>query len=194
MTRRTGFTLAEALLSLGLVFILLGIVASLTTLYATIMRKADKKQSSLYAAKVALDEVSRNLNQAIAVDAPAPGATGSTLSLQRIDPWNAGRLPDLAAPPLPSPPASWIPHDPAHRQAVLFSLDTSDPTSAALMRTTSYSDGTSESEVICEGLSGVSFTREDHSTTVTVTVEEDGRIIPLTVEIFGPRPERLVRP
>lgn len=195
---RRGFTLVEALLSLGLIFVLLGIVAQLVGLYSQIVRKADKKQSSLYSAKVALDDISRQLSQAVKVDSPTTGATSSTLSLTRMDPWNPYRLPDPAASPQPAPPASWRPHKSEFRMQVLYSLDTSDPESAKLVRTVSYSDGSSEEEVVCEGLSGLQFRREANATTVTVTVDSGTattpRILPLTVEVFGPWPPRLVGP
>lgn len=151
-TKRRGFTIIEGLITLLLVSILLGAIGTLIQMYANVMRHADRKEVTLYAAELAVDTVGRDLVQAIRI--LDPDDEGDFLRLEQIDPWTPVRLPD----PPGTPPPSWSPHRRSDRVTVSYRLDSaSDPADYTFYRKLTYSDGGEWEEPICQGLHGVYF-------------------------------------
>lgn len=163
MSRRRGFTLLEGMVTLLLVFILLGAIGQIMAMYSTIARRSSNKDISLYAGQVALDAIRFEVRQAVTIDMPDE----QTLIIQRVDPWNPVRLLD----PVPSPPpASWAPHRSTDLITVQFDLITAtDPADYEFRKTITYPSGSFE-EVVCTGLNGVNYDLTGELFTVQVSV------------------------
>lgn len=101
MTRkRHGFSLVEALITLTLMSILLGVVASLMRDASTLMRQANS--DPLVDLRAAMEPICIDLRCAHKLNQ----CDSSAVEIVRIDPWNSARLPD----PLPTPAGTFLLH------------------------------------------------------------------------------------
>lgn len=183
--RRRGFTLLEGMVTLLLVFILLGAIGQMMTMYSTIARRSSNKDISLYAGQVALDSIRFEVRQAIDISIPDP----QTLVLKRVDPWNPLRLEDPAPSP---PPANWSPHRNADLIEVRFELLTAtDPADYQFRKTVTYPSGSFE-EIVCTGLNGVHYEMVSRLLSVEVTVlDPNMQAVTTGVEVLTHLPEEV---
>lgn len=122
----SGHSLLEALVSLALVSVLLGVVASLMRDTSILMRRAT--DDGLAALQTALALISSDLRSAYQINQ----CDGLALEIVRIDPWDTARLPN----PLPTPEEPFKMHgSDASIQVRYYQSGTS------LKCKTTYSDG-----------------------------------------------------
>ncbi len=118
-----GVTLIEALLSLFLVLIVLGLSGGLIRDYSQSLRNSTTGDRWLEAALVGAAKMGQEASQAILFTRPAAGSlvSDSELRFTRLDPSDVDvRFPS----PLPDPlPATWNVADPAHALEVRYYLN-----------------------------------------------------------------------
>ncbi|MBI3925649.1 MAG: hypothetical protein HY319_08925 [Armatimonadetes bacterium] len=170
--RRRAFSLAEAVIASFLIFLILGVAATLVQGYSRVMRDSSGKERTHLAAQLALERVRAEVASAIEVLDPTAGSN-TELKFDKLDP-RAARLPD----PLPDPlPADWEPWEPADRITVRYFIDGGN-----LMREASGPGG-AVVETITRGIEGFLVTVEPPgSLDITVTVREDRRVVTFTTK------------
>lgn len=120
--RPRGMSLAEALVTLLLVSIVFGIVATLAREYASLLKVSSARERALAACNEALDKVAGEVEGAVAVLTPDPEQTGDyveELVFRRVDPSADGRLPATPLPPTSS--VVWKPYDERYLLEVRYS-------------------------------------------------------------------------
>lgn len=137
--RASGFTLLEALVSLALMSILLGVVASLMRDSSILMRQADHDQ--LAGIQSALESVARDLRSAYQVNQ----CDSSAVEVLKIDAADGARLPD----PLPTPAGTFSLHGPTASTKVRYYVDVD-----ILRCQLTYSDGSEDDLEAVAGISG----------------------------------------
>ena len=133
------------MISLGLVSLLLGVVASLMSSYANLVRHSSTGTSTLYPAQLALETMATDLRAAIVVG--SPGTVASTdVNITKVDPWDSVRLP---IPPLVT--GSFTPHNHIDCISVRYFV-----LNETLKAETTYQDGSTDSIDAVVGISGIS--------------------------------------
>lgn len=119
MKRRGGFTLAEALVSMAILAILIGLASSIFVGYTRITRQSSTHERNLILGYTALDRMRSEVSSAIYLSEPAAsnGSVGSVLEFEKIDPSVLARLPN----PEP-PPTTFEPLDPAYTCGVRYEV------------------------------------------------------------------------
>lgn len=175
-----GFTVLEALMSLGLICLVLSILGSLLMSYSSVMLHQGGRQKTLMGCQVATESVRRDVSSAIVVTAP----TSSTLHIEQIDPLVSSRLPK----PLPDPPnASWKPHDPADRVQIDYQLS-----GTSVMRRLTLSNGTTFEDNVTDEVDGLDFSiLANKNVQVTATALINGQLQAWSVEVGQHLPPRL---
>ena len=108
MKKERGFTLIEGIVTLLIVFIILGVSCLLLTEYTNVLNFSGGKTSALTNMQVAQQQMLDDLRQATLVKSPVSGGSSFDLRFQRIDPAQAW-LPRTPPPPPPPPlVATWI--------------------------------------------------------------------------------------
>ncbi|MBX3169612.1 MAG: prepilin-type N-terminal cleavage/methylation domain-containing protein [Candidatus Eremiobacteraeota bacterium] len=136
---RAGFSLLEALVSLALMSILLGVVASLMRDSSILMRQADNDQ--LAGIQSALDSVARDLRAAYKINQ----CDSAAVEVVKIDPADTARLPN----PLPTPAGTFKLHGAAASITVRYYVDAD-----TLRCKTTFSDGSEDDLEATAGISG----------------------------------------
>lgn len=185
--KQRGFTLAEALLGLSLVFLLLGLMSGIMTRYLKAFASFEENDRKLTAAQTAVGVMARSAREAVQFVEPLRGSAvvASALEVQVVQPYSLTCLPSTVPQP---PPPTWSPHPTSELQTIRFWLDGDQ-----LIRRTSISGQPPSEEILAEGLSGlglrflpsgnlevsVSFTGRQLSTVLTeVEVQAPGRLVP----------------
>ncbi|MEW6282899.1 MAG: hypothetical protein AB1758_30080 [Candidatus Eremiobacterota bacterium] len=116
--RRRGVSLAEALISLLLIALALGLVAGIVREFSSLMTFSSKKDRALSAAQLGLVRMRDESLQALELLSPDTGPS-AVLRFRRLSPLAAGRLPI----PVPTPaPATWNPFPPADLIVVRYEV------------------------------------------------------------------------
>lgn len=159
--------------AMGIIFLVLGLAGALITDYSRVLRRAAPREKLLEVIELGSERVASELSGALAVTVPSTG-TSSTLSFDRIDP-SADRLPS----PPPDPfPGFWDFRDPDHILVVTYSVSGGE-----LIRDTDSATATA-SEVLCQGLSGMSATRvNNRCIRVTFSVQVEGYLQDVVKEV-----------
>ena len=140
-----GFTVMEALLTLGLVCLTMAILGSLIASYSRVLSRQGNAQKSLLGCQVAVDIVRRDVGSAIAFSCPS----ADTLHVEQIDRLVSSRLPK----PLPDPlPASWSPHKMGDRVKIDFRI-----VNGSFLRKVTLSGGATFEDNVTEDVDGVEF-------------------------------------
>lgn len=135
----------EALLSLGLICLVLSILGTLLMSYCRVIMRQGDHQKSLLGCQVTTETIRRDLRSAIVVDTP----TSDTLHIEQIDGLVTSRLPK----PLPNPaPASWRPHDPADRLKIDYRL-----VGTSVLRKVRLSGGATFEDSVSTEVDGLDF-------------------------------------
>lgn len=116
---RRGFTLAEALVSMSILALLLGLAASIFVGYTRMTRQSTPHERNLVLGYTSLDRMRTEVASSIDLFQPLPanGATANVLGFEKVDPSVASRLPD----PLVIP-AAFEPLDPASNCQVRYEV------------------------------------------------------------------------
>lgn len=139
--RKFGFSLLEALVSLSLMSVLLGVVASLMHNTSTLMRVA--ANNDILPLQSALDQMAIDLRAAYKLNqADAVG-----LELLKLDPWDQSRLPN----PLPNPlPLNFSLHTASNSLKVRYFI-----LNGSLRREVTFPDGDIEDDEAVVGIDGM---------------------------------------
>ncbi|MBT9587616.1 prepilin-type N-terminal cleavage/methylation domain-containing protein [bacterium] len=129
MRIRSGFSLLECMLTLGLVALVLGIATNLLMQYSRLMKSSASKSAEISALQVAVTTIVRDARQAVAMISPPAvpdyPRTAELRFLRVADPdWGSPRAPWLPI-PVPTTPVSptWAPHDPSRLQEICYYKD-----------------------------------------------------------------------
>ena len=169
--RRRGFSLAEGLLALGIVFLVLGIASQLMRQYASILRSSESRSNTLTALQVALQQMIDDVRQSQVTSSPPAGNTALELIFLKVDPV-AAWLPS----PIPNPAGTWNPMDPVHMVTVRYFLDQGE-----VKRTlTPLSGAPAETWAIAQGVSGMQCSNLGDGIQIQLTLQETHRTMVLT--------------
>ncbi|MEW6277205.1 MAG: hypothetical protein AB1758_01180 [Candidatus Eremiobacterota bacterium] len=175
-----AFTLAEALISLVLVALVLGIVAAMMGEYASIGRFSSGRDQAALAVQVALERMAGETREAAAVLKPDAANLSSELLLERLDPSYEG----LPAPVPDPPPPSWNPYPAAARIQVRYRL-----ASGTLVREVTPASGPTRSMAVAESLGGLACRLlASGNVEISVSVQVKDRILKRTAEVLVPAP------
>ena len=135
----------EALMSLGLICMVLSILGTLMMSYSRVIMRQGDHQKSLLGCQVTTESIRRDLGSAILVTIP----TSDSLHIEQIDTLVSSRLPK----PLPNPaPGSWRPHDPADRLKIDYRL-----VGTSVMRKVRLSGGATFEDNVSAEVDGLDF-------------------------------------
>jgi hypothetical protein len=120
MTRTSrGLTIAEALVTLGLVVFVFNLTAGLLQSYIRTTKFAGGVDKAMEASQTALNQIRKEVRQAISVVSPSSsGAASGVLTFNKVWSESPARLPDSSAPF----PVTWEPHDPTWVDTVTYDL------------------------------------------------------------------------
>lgn len=178
--RPPGVSLLEALITLGLVGMLLGLCGSLLVGYFRVLKFSAAKDNSWLAAQVGIQRSVGELRETVAVITPSPGGTATELRFRKLDPGatdpdNSAWLPK----PIPSPvPVAFDPYPPGLLLEVCYrSLG-----DGRLIREVGPAGSAPTStESLCEGVSGFRCdSLADGSYLLVVSVQEEKLVRTLT--------------
>jgi hypothetical protein len=179
-----GLTIMEALITILVLGILIGIIAGICSEYSRLIHYSSSRDKTIFSLQGAMDGVKGELAEALAVTSPrltaAPltsaGTFSSELQFTKIDPANPSRLPT----PFPSPmPSVWASADSAHVLSIRYYA-----AGGALMREVTYPDKTSQCHVIVAGISG--FSVQDlgnNSAAITASFMDDDILKTFTTRV-----------
>lgn len=168
--KRKGFSLLEAMIAMGLVFLILGLIATLMREYTGVNRLTSSKDATLDGVQFALREMRNELGSALDVMAPTTvGSTSSSLAFTKINPrLGEDRIPYEFPAPIP---ANWAHADPSHLLDVVYARS-----GGKLIRTVTGLPTTSRQEVAAkiDGLTVFRKTRRNY--VITVSFQELNRL------------------
>jgi type II secretory pathway component PulJ len=170
---RRGFSLAEVLVTMMLMFVVLDLAAIMFKEYTSVLRHERGKERFRAAAQIALDGLKLELATALSVT-----SLGSDVQFTRINPSDTTRLPVLA--PIPYPAASDPPWNPTTGQyTVRYWLS-----SETLYRSTSLS---ADPQPLLSGLNGFSVTdpNANRCYRISLSVNENRRVSALSTVCFS---------
>lgn len=180
--RRGGFTLVEAMITLVLVCLLMGVIGSLVKGYSDFSRFSEMQDRSI-AARSALIRVQQELRDALTVASPTGSAT-SVLRFDKVDPAISG-TPARSTDRLPDPlvlPGSYDPLDPSHLITVTYTLSGS-----TLERRVVDSGGAADTQPLIENVNGFSAARLGNGNIeLKISVLEGTRVEEFTTRAFIP--------
>ncbi|MFN8610732.1 MAG: prepilin-type N-terminal cleavage/methylation domain-containing protein [Vulcanimicrobiota bacterium] len=143
--RKLGFSLLEALVSLSLMSVLLGVVAALMHDTSTLMRVA--ANNDLLPLTTALDQISTDLRAAYQINQ----ADAAGIELLKLDAWDTTRLPD----PIPTPvPGTFSLHPAATTLKVRYTQ-----VNGSLRCEITFPNGDIEDDEAVVGIDGLSANR-----------------------------------
>jgi hypothetical protein len=162
----------EALLSLGLIALVLSILGSLFISYSRMMLHQGNRQKSLLGCQVTAESIRRDVGSAILISIP----TSDTLHIEQIDGLVTSRLPR----PVPDPPpGSWSPHDPADRLKIDYRLF-----GTSVLRKVTLSGGATFEDNVSDEVDGLDFEiLTNGNLEVVATAEIQGQLETWKVEI-----------
>ncbi|MBX3169338.1 MAG: hypothetical protein KF760_18200 [Candidatus Eremiobacteraeota bacterium] len=175
-----GFSVLEALMTLGLICLVLSILGSLFSSYSRLLLRQGDRQKSLLGCQVAVDTIRRDLVSCISFSIPTP----ETLHVEQIDPLVSSRLPR----PLPdSAPADWRPHLNEERLKIDYRL-----ARGSVLRKIIRGGGSNFEENVTDEVDGLDFDLTTNGTLrVTATALIQGNLKRWSVEIAPHLPEEL---
>lgn len=175
-----GFTVLEALMSLGLVCMVLSILGTLFSAYSRLLMRQGDRQKSLLGCQVAVDTIRRDLTSSISYSV----SFQDTLHIEQIDPLVSSRLPR----PLPeTPPTSWRPHLDSDRLKIDYRLSR-----GTLLRKVTLSNGATFEDTVTDEVDGLDFdVQSNGNVRVTATTVIQGTLKRWTVEVAQHLPEKL---
>lgn len=169
--RRRGLTILEMLVTLGLVFVVLGVVGDLFREYSMVTRAASVRERVTESAQIALDRVRLEYREAVERLSPADGSSGwvSELRFRKPHPDDDLRFPSALPTPLPS---SWVPIP--ERIEVAYYAD-----NANFYRKITVGGQTTE-QLLATGISGFSCRNlGEGELEIILSVTQKGRVISL---------------
>jgi len=177
---RRGFTVLEALMSLGLICLVLSILGTLLMSYSRILMRQGDHQKSLLGCQVAVESVRRDVGSAIAFSVPS----SDQLHIEQIDPLVTSRLPL----PVPDPPAaSWRPHPSGDRIKIDYRL-----VGTSVLRKVTLSGGATFEDNVTDEVDGLDFDIEGNGNLqVTASALIQGNLQRWRVEVGQHLPEKL---
>jgi type II secretory pathway pseudopilin PulG len=164
------------MLSMAVIFVVLGLTATLVADYSKTMRQGSSRDLLLDAIELGAERIRSELCSAISVSQPPTiSSTSSLLEFDRVDPGSTSRLPN----PLPTPPpVTWDPYAPADILVVRYAISNQN-----LVRTVT-SPTSSRDEDICPGLQGMSAEYIDPRTLrVVLNVDVEGYLTAVASEV-----------
>jgi len=166
MRTRRGTSLVETLVGGVLVAVILGVVAGVCNEYANVVRYSGKRDQAVVALQSALDRVRGELAEATAVQMPTAGEpSASQLTIQRVDPNHASRLPATPS----SATTSWNPYAAPYMLTVRFAL-----AGRRLQRHVTFPGGAQDVQVLAEDVESFLVTRLSGTLyRIQVVLEED---------------------
>jgi hypothetical protein len=154
------------MLSLLIIFIILGAFASMAAQYSNISRFASVKDRTLQAAQLALERIRTEATEAFNVTTPG----GVQITLQRVDPEDTTRLPTP-----PGSPPSWNPY----QQTITIQYYVSAQT---MVRSAN-----GQAENVAYGVQGMSCAIDStNNLQVRMSVMESVILTTLSTEVFLP--------
>ena len=116
--QRPGFTLAEALVSMAILAMLIGLSASIFVGYTRLTRQSSVHERNLILGYATLDRMRSEVASSVYLSEPSSlGPNATILEFEKIDPSVLTRLPD----PDP-PPSSFEPLNPDHTCSVRYEV------------------------------------------------------------------------
>ncbi|MEW6282840.1 MAG: type II secretion system protein [Candidatus Eremiobacterota bacterium] len=175
--RRRAFSLVEAMASMFLIALVLGLVGSMLGEYARISRFAATREQLGQALQVAMDRILSEVRGARQLLSASPDVELRFLTFEPAN--DAVRLPL----PVPTPrPASWDPYPPASQLQVRYYTS-----QGHLVREATSQSGTSFAGSLCDGVAGLSCQRlPTGNLEITLSVDDRGRIVPRTTRVRCP--------
>ena len=150
MKRRRAFSLVELMVTMALMSVVLGVLALLFQSVARSLHQTSQRSSSLEGGLTAFQQVREDLQAAIAIYSPTPGATATTLNVTRMNPYNS-----TLTQPLLQPSQTWILHAPGAQWSVYYQLQ-----GQALMRTVTPQSGSAWTALVTDNIQGFNCTIE----------------------------------
>lgn len=166
---KRGITLAEAVVTLFLIAVVMGMLAHLLQASHQAIDYLNKKDRTTFAAQVAIGRITSEAREALEWQ---PGSA-TNLTFRKLDP-RAVRFPE-------PPPTSWDPRQPMLEVSYFLQ-------NAQLLRTQGPPGGSVESSVVvAEGLTGFTWSRPtDQLLRLELSVQEEKKIRRLTSEVRCP--------
>lgn len=163
-----GFSLVEAMLAMGLVFTILGLISTLMREYSSVARHSDARDNTFDGVQYALAEMSHELGSAVQVT-----AEGSSLGFYRLDP-SIVRFP-LTNQGTPVTDFDWLPRDPQQLMLVQYQRE---PSVGSLVRKTTGPSGNTRQTMV-EKISGINVEKVKSSPDlylIALSFQEDKRL------------------
>lgn len=153
---KRGFSLLEAMIAMGLAFLVLGLLAVLMREYTGVNRLTSSKQATLDGVQFALREMRNELSCALHVEKPGTGGPSTTnvLEFRRLNPQiGTDRLPDPNS--FPPYPLSWSHADPTHLLDVTYEINSEKQ----LVRSVTAGLPARSDQVVAEEIASLTVTR-----------------------------------
>ncbi len=182
-----GLTLIEAIVSLALVVVVVGLVGQIMARSSRVTLFLESQDRRLVTARSALESLGRSAREAVRFVRPVPGSTAvePELVIDRLDP-DASFLPR----PLPNPlPSNWS----AHPNAMLVRQEVSLSGESLVLRDP-RADGTQQEKVLGDGLTGLGLAfRPDGNLSVTLSYPDRQGLVTVS-RVFDVDPPPEVQP
>ena len=163
------------MLSMAVIFVVLGLTATLVWDYSRSLRQGAGRDTLLEAVELGAERIRSELCSAVEVTVPAAAGVSDTLVFSRIDPSSATRLP---SPPPATPPSSWDPYNPTDMLLVTYSISSQE-----LLRTVNGPTATTQ-ERICDNLQGLTAEFvDDRTVRVVLNVQVKGYFSKVATEV-----------
>ncbi len=174
-----GFSLIEAMLAMGLVFTILGLLATLMREYSAVTRHASAKDETLDTAFFALVEMRNDLSSSIRTLTPGAGADidsqHTSLHFERME----SRPDRYQIVEFEDDLPKWNPRNPEHRIRIRYRRDGSSET---LLREATRFDGQAETSVMASKTAGFIVTKlGNRNYKLELTVKEEQRTKTLSI-------------
>lgn len=148
---KRGISLAELIVTLGLLSVCLAIVATLFRAAVQQQLHSERKDSETRAGLAACQQLRQDLESAVEITSPLSGGTSSTVALTRINPFDQ----NLNEPPLLDSSMQWNPHPSSRKWDI---SDVFTPATGKLQRTVLPEGGTAQVSIVAEGLTDLQCT------------------------------------
>jgi len=165
--------LLEMMLSMGVIFLVLGMTAMLVTDYSQSLKQGSSRETLLDALEFGAERIRSELVSAVSITSPPASGVSTTLNFDRVDPASVNRLGDPTAPPF-----EWEPYDDSYMLVVSYSLS-----NGALIRAATGPVSSSQ-EQLCENLQGLTAEFVDGRTVqVVLSVDVRGSFNEIRTEV-----------
>lgn len=181
---RAAFSLAEALITIFLVFAVFGVASGLLSEYSKILRFSAVRENRFSVAQVALKRMVDESREAMVWESPLAGGSPN-LTFQRVDPAFASWLP-RPFDPYNHTFTSWTPQPAAQMLRVDYAVS-----GGQLIRSLApVSGGTTSTSVVAQGVTGLQVTAPGGGAVeIVLSVEDSHQLVtPLKTLVWRPGP------